>query len=289
MLPDSGLNIAGRRRRAAGFEGRGSAHAGLRRALAGFGLLLAFAPQAWASVECQLAFDRWAKRSGELVRAVRQSESPGGDARGACVPTEAVRTHLLDGLARAHVLCAEASPSDQTAQQTRTLLGINQSVIASLGVCRSESADAGAGWVTKAAPAPEKPKVVAPPPPPPPPKPVVAAPPPAPPRPVAAAPVPAGPRPATPPPSPPCLEVFRGQDDQYAFVNRRCPGHTVLAVIETRGASGETVCRGYAISQTLAVRAHKATTPPRVNHECVLSQGPCNKDRLGDMFPECDW
>jgi hypothetical protein len=81
---------------------------------------------------------------------------------------------------------------------------------------------------------------------------------------------------------------LRGQDDQYSFVNRRCPGHTVLAVIEVRGASGETVCRGYAISQTLAVRAPKAT-PPRLNHECVLSQGPCNKSRLGDMFPECDW
>jgi hypothetical protein len=276
--------MAGRRRRAARFEGRSSAHAGLKRALAGFALLLAFAPQAWASVECRLAFDRWAKRSSELVRAVRQGESPGGDGRGACVPNEAVRTHLLDGLARAHVLCAEASPSDQTAQQTRTLLGINQSFIASLGVC-SEGPNAGDGWVTKAAPAPEKPRIVAPPPP----KPVVAAPPPAPPKPIAAAPVPAGPRPAAPPPpSPPCLEVLRGQDHQYAFVNRRCPGHTVLAVIETRGASGETVCRGYAISQTLAVRVPTAT-PPRINHECVMSQGPCNKSRLGDMFPECDW
>ena len=275
MLPDSGLSIARLRRCAAGSQGGSSAHAGLLRALAGLGLLLACAPQAWANAECQLAFDRWAKRSGELVRTVQQGENPGADGRGACVPTEAVRTHLLDGLARAHVLCAEASPSDQAAQQTRTLLGINQSFIASLGVCRSDNPEAGAGWVTKAAPAPEKPRVVAPPP--------------QPPKPVAAAPVPAGPRPATtPPPSPPCLEVLRGQDDQYAFVNRRCPGHTVLAVIETRAAGGETVCRGYAISQTLAVRAPK-TTPPRVNHECVLSQGACNKDRLGDMFPECDW
>jgi hypothetical protein len=283
VLPYSGLSITGRRRRAAGFEGRGSAHAGLLRALAGLGLLLACAPQSWASAECQLAFDRWAKRSGELVRTVREGENLDADARGACVPTEAVRTHLLDGLARAHVLCAEASPSDQTAQQTRTMLGINQSFIASLGVCRSDSAEAGAGWVTKAAP--EKPRIAAPPPPPP--KPEPAAPPPPPPKPVAAAPVPA-PRPATPPPSPPCLEVLRGQDDQFSLVNRRCPGHTVLAVVETRAAGGETVCRGYAISQILAVRAPKAT-PPRVNHECVLSQGPCNKDRLGTMFPECDW
>jgi hypothetical protein len=283
VLPYSGLSIVGRL--AANFEGRGSAHAGLLRALAGLGLL-ACAPQAWANAECQLAFDRWAKRSGELVRTVRESENPDADARGACVPTEAVRTHLLDGLARAHVLCAEALPSDQTAQHTRTMLGINQSFIASLGVCRSNSAEAGAGWVTKAAPAPEKPRIVAPPPPPP--KPVLAAPPPPPPKPVAAAPIPAAPKPATPPPSPRCLEVLHGQDDQYSLVNRGCPGHIVLAVIETRAAGGETACRGYAINQTLAVRAPKAT-PPRVNHECILSQGPCNQDRLGNMFPECDW
>jgi hypothetical protein len=274
----------GQRRRAAGFDGRGSAQAGLLRALAGFGLLLACAPQAWASAECQLAFDRWAKRSGELVRTVREGENPDANARGACVPTEAVRTHLLDGLARAHVLCAEASPSDQTAQQTRTMLGINQSFIASLGVCRSDSSEAGAGWVTKAAP--EKPRIVTPPPLPP--KPVLVAPPPPPPKPVAAAPVPAAPRPVTTPPSPRCLEILHGQGDQYSLVNQGCPGHIVLAVIETRAAGGETVCRGYTISQALAVRAPKAA-PPRVNHECVLSQGQCNQDRLGNMFPECDW
>jgi hypothetical protein len=28
---------------------------------------------------------------------------------------------------------------------------------------------------------------------------------------------------------------------------------------------------------------------PRINYECVASLGGCNKDRLGDMFPECDW
>ena len=78
------------------------------------------------------------------------------------------------------------------------------------------------------------------------------------------------------------------QNDSVALVNRRCRGHTVLAVIETPGAGGETVCRGYSINYTLAVRAPGAR-PPRVNYECIAGQGACNKDRLGDMFPECDW
>jgi hypothetical protein len=81
--------------------------------------------------------------------------------------------------------------------------------------------------------------------------------------------------------------VARTQNDTFALVNHRCRGHTVLAVIETKSASGETLCKGYAIGQSQAVRSSSA--PPRVNYECVLSQGPCNKDRLGDMFPECDW
>jgi hypothetical protein len=59
-------------------------------------------------------------------------------------------------------------------------------------------------------------------------------------------------------------------------------------VIETRGAGGETVCKAYSINQSLAVRT-SGKAPPRINHECVLSQGPCNKGRLENMFPECDW
>ena len=48
------------------------------------------------------------------------------------------------------------------------------------------------------------------------------------------------------------------------------------------------MCKGYSIGQSLAVRT-AGSAPPRINHECVLSQGPCNRDRLENMFPECDW
>jgi hypothetical protein len=97
-----------------------------------------------------------------------------------------------------------------------------------------------------------------------------------------------------PVPTPPCLEIVAAQSvspeqgGNFALVNRRCRGHTVLAVIETQAATGETVCTGHTIGQGLAVRAPLAT-PPRINYECVSGQGSCTKERLGDMFPECDW
>jgi hypothetical protein len=255
------MTDAGRQKH--GAEGQRAGPAGrCRRTLAALALLLAVVPPAWAASDCQTAFEKWAILSSARLRVVPPSESEGANGRGACVPTEAVRHELLEALARARGFCAELF--DQSVQQTRTLLNINHTFIASLLVCHSGTADAPTEWVTKSAPAPERPKV--------------AARPPAPPKPAV----------ATPPPAPPCLEISAAQDDHYAVVNRRCRGHTVLAVIETRGPAGETVCRGYTISQRLAVRAPRAT-PPRVNHECVLSQGPCNKDRLGNMFPECDW
>jgi hypothetical protein len=91
---------------------------------------------------------------------------------------------------------------------------------------------------------------------------------------------------ATAAPKPPCLEVAAPQGDVYALVNRRCKGHTVLAVIETRAASGETACKGYTIGVGVNLRGASA---PRINYECVATLGGCTKDRLGDMFPECDW
>lgn len=144
------------------------------------------------------------------------------------------------------------------------MVDINQSFVTSLVVCRPDPADL----------PPEKPRIVEPPPPPPQPPPT-----PPPPKAVVVAP---------PPPSPPCLEISPGRAEQFALVNRRCRGHTVLAVIETRGAGGETVCKGYPITQSLAVRT-SGSAPPRINYECVLSQGPCDKTRLENMFPECDW
>jgi hypothetical protein len=238
--------------------------------VAALGAVLAVAPLAWAQSDCQAAFERWAKLSSARVRLAAQN-----DGRGDCIPTEAARQELLAALARTKSLCAAA---DQGA--TRTMLDINRTFISSLAVCRSDAADTPPDWTTKAAPGPEKPKVAAPVPAPPPPAPPK--PPPAPPKPVVVAPPPAL------LPTPPCLEVSPRGEEQFALVNRRCSGHTVLAVIETRGAGGETVCKGYSINQSLAVRT-SGKAPPRINHECVLSQGPCNKGRLEGMFPECDW
>jgi hypothetical protein len=250
------------------------------------GLLLALAPHAWADNDCQRAFARWAKLSSAHI--VPQSTS----ARGACVLTESMRSNLLEELSRAHSVCAETAV-DQSSQQTRTLLGINRTFLTSLAACASGNTEAGPGWATKS-----QPIVVAPPPAPPPvpSRPPVAAPPPAPPKSVVAvappAAPPAPPKPAittVPAPAPPCLDISPAQSDSYALVNRRCRGHTVLGVIEIRGTSGETACRGFAISQTLNVRAPGAAAPPRINYECVANQPRCNKERLGEIFPECDW
>jgi hypothetical protein len=164
-----------------------------------------------------------------------------------------VRKELLDELTHTSGQCAEpSSSSDQSLQQTRTLININQSFIASLVVCRATGADLGTGWVTNSTAAAVKPLT------------------------------------PTRPPTPPCLEISRTKQEYYALINRRCRGHTVLAVIETSAAAGEIACKGYTISESLAVRTAR-DTPPRINHECILNQGPCNKDHLGSMFPECDW
>lgn len=238
--------------------------------LATIGLLLALAPKAQAD-ECQEAFERWAKISA--ARIVPESTS----VQGACVPSEDVRSSLLNGLTIAGGLCPEGS-------ETRSILATNHRFISSLGLCASPADTVAGGWAAKAVPSDEKAWIAAP----------IAGPPPAAPRaappPRAAAAVPgraaAPPAAEEAPPTPPCLEVSPAQNGGFALANRRCRGHTVLAVIETPGASGETICRGYAINYTLGIRA---AASPQVNYECVAGQGACNKERLGDMFPECDW
>jgi len=226
-------------------------------AAAAFGALLAVVPFASAQTDCQTAFERWAKLSSARVRGTAQNEG-----RGDCIPSEAMRQELLTALVRTKGLCAGADHG-----ATRTMIDINQSFVTALVLCRPDPADP---------PPPAEEKIVEPPQPPtPPPAPK---PPPPPPKVVA----------APPPPSPPCLEISPGKAEQFALVNRRCRGHTVLAVIETRGAGGETVCKGYSINQSLAVRT-AGNAPPRINHECVLSAGPCNRTRLENMFPECDF
>jgi hypothetical protein len=200
----------------------------------------------------------------------------GGAERGACIPSEEARNDLLEGLSRARAICSEAA-ADQSVTQTRTMLYINQNFVNSLEVCAASGSTAAAGsdsWSTKAAPSAE---------------PQAAAAVPAQPRPAAVIPPPAAPKSAAaaPPPTPPCIEMSRAQNDSYALINRRCSGHTVLAVVETRNAAGQTECRGYTVNHSLSVPAPAA--PPRLNYECVAGQATCNQSRLGDMFPECEW
>src|SRR5262245_17785207 len=205
--------------------------AGVGVAAAGFtacGLLLA-GVSAGAQSDCLSAFERWAKLSS--ARVVPQS----GAARGACIPTDAVRSDLIEGLARVRGVCAAAS--DQSTQQTSDMLNANLSFIASLAVCppaqgqlSASNDDGGEGWVAKSAP--ERPRVVAPAPAGPTvtggPRPLAPVPPPAaPPRAAAAVPAPGGPAsavPAGPTPTPPCLEIARTPNDTFALVNHRCRG-----------------------------------------------------------------
>jgi hypothetical protein len=249
---------------------------------AALGLVLVVAERSWAQGDCQAAFEKWALMSSAQVRRMQE-----GGGHGACIPSESARRGLLEALGRARALCGDSS--DVRLQPTRTLININHSFITSLGVCRTESASADEGWSIKTAPSLETPpaKTAAPLPPPKPP-PATGGPrpsviPPAPPKAVAVAPPKET---AAAAPKPPCLEVAAPQGDVYALVNRRCKGHAVLAVIETSAASGETACKGYEVGVGVNLRGAKA---PRVNYECVASLAGCNKDRLIDMFPECDW
>jgi hypothetical protein len=248
---------------------------------AALGLLLAVSERSSAQTDCQATFEKWAQMSNAQVRRVQDA---GG--AGACIPSEAARRSLLDALERASSLCGDSS--NASLQPTRTLISINQSFITSLSLCQTESANANDGWSSKTAPDAEAPPKIAAPLAPPKPPTVTGGP-----RPAVIAPAPPKPAVVTPPketataaPKPPCLEVAAPQGDVYALVNRRCKGHTVLAVIETRAASGETTCKGYSVGVGVNLRGAAA---PRINYECVASLGGCNKERLGDMFPECDW
>jgi hypothetical protein len=213
-------------------------------------LLVLHGRDASAQGSCQDAFAAWAKLSERHVRAVQQSR---GDARGACLASEAVRKELLDELIRTRARCTESS-SDPSSQQARTILAINENFIVSLGVCPVEGASAAPsaapGWTTKSAPPPppSAPKAVA----------------------------------------RPCLQISHPKQEHYTLTNRHCAGKAVLAIIETRGTAGKVECKAYTIHQALALRSPDADKP-YVNHECVLNQDRCSKEHLGRMFPECDW
>lgn len=85
-----------------------------------------------------------------------------------------------------------------------------------------------------------------------------------------------------------CLEVSRAAADRFLLVNRRCSGSRILAIIETRTASGETECKAHLIDEKKTVAA-PSKAPPHINYECPLGQGKCTKEHLAVMFPECDW
>ena len=223
--------------------------------LAAMTLLVLHGRDASAAGSCQDAFAAWAKLSERHVRAVQPSR---GDARGACIASEAVRKELLDELMRTRARCTEPSSApDPSSQQARTILAINENFIGSLGLCPVEGASAptgaATGWTTKSAPPPSAP------------------PPSAPPKAVAR----------------PCLQISHPKQEHYTLTNRHCAGKAVLAIVETRGTAGKVECKAYTIHQALALRAH--ADKPYVNHECVLNQDRCSKEHLGRMFPECDW
>jgi hypothetical protein len=182
------------------------------RALAMSLLLLSVLPEAAAS-DCQAAFEGWVKLSE------RQLQRP--QDRGACIETEDVRKELLNGLVRTREVCEAASSTGASAQQTKAMIGINESLITSLPVCRPKPAEMETGWMTKASPAPEKRRAA----------------------------------------SPPCLKMSPSKPGEYALMNQSCTGESVLAVIETSDELGKFVCKAYIIRLSLTLRTTKNGTP----------------------------
>jgi hypothetical protein len=118
-------------------------------------LLLAIGPHALAEGECERSFEWWAKVSKARMRA-----SPPSDDRGACLESEDVRKELLDGLARTRAACDVATSwFQQSLQQTKTMIDINDGFIRSIGICPKQAV--GAGWATKLQVAAPKPGAAA--------------------------------------------------------------------------------------------------------------------------------
>ena len=234
------------------------------RALAAMAALLAFDAGGASASECQSGFEKWSKLSQARVR-MQSAQPTGGKASAsqACAPGEAARQELLKALTRVRVRCDELA-GDALVPATKTMIEINEGFIRTLPLCREEVAAA----APAAAPAPPRAA------------PAAAAP--------AAAATTALPAQSGPPDGRRCLSVARVAQERYTLSNRWCGGSTVLAIVETRGPTGEVECRAHAIGQSMTVRSH-SNAPPQVNHECLWSQGSCTKDHLDGMFPECDW
>jgi hypothetical protein len=204
--------------------------------------------QARADNDCQLSFERWVKMSEARVHQEQPPAPNGAAARGPCLAGESVRKELLDALAHSRQLCAQFL--DQSLQQTKVMLDINENFVRSLAICPSEHPEprSSSSWATKAVPSLKAPRA----------------------------------------PTPPCLQISPVKQGQYLVANERCQGATVLAVIEMPGRGGTTECRGMTVGESVKVRSSENSLP-RVNLECILDQPRCSKARLGKMFPECDW
>jgi hypothetical protein len=211
--------------------------------------------------DCKSVFAAWAAISQNQLQ---QKPGGGNGGPGACLQSESVRSTLLKGLERARASCAASSTwlgsGDQT---TKSLIDINESFISSLPVCAARADDKGPGWVTEDAP-------------------------------VAAAPAEAAPAEAVPvvpkrkAAAPPCLHVSSSKTAGLVLSNRRCPGETVLAVVETSDQAGRSECKAYRIRESFTTRAGQKSLP-RINHECILNQRSCTMEHISSMFPECEW
>ena len=234
-----------------------------------------------AQSECTGAFERWSKLSASRTRT--QQAASGQEA---CLQSEGVRADLLLALAKARGVCDAAL--DQSAKQTKEMIDINASAIGTVPVCRAEPVPAREQPVreqpireqpVRQQPVREQPIRE---------------------QPVREQPVreqPAAARAIEPEPAPAvrqrlrqrvCLDVNQAAPERFVLANQKCRGRSVLVVIEKRGPSGRTECKGYAISRQLTI-ATLRDARPHINYECLLDEGGCNKAQVAIIFPECDW
>jgi hypothetical protein len=222
--------------------------------------VVALAPSASANTDCGPGFERWVKFSDSRLRLQRTTSIRVGGGQQpreeACVPSERTRQELLSALVRTRMQCEVSS--EPTAQHTRRMIDINETVTASLPLCRLEEGPPPAGWVTGTIAAPKPP-----------------APPPA---------AQAAPK-QTVPTARQCLELSSAPQERFVLANKRCGGQTVLAIVERRGPSGETECKGYMINDKLTLAAR---VRPQVHYECSMTQQNCTREHMAAMFPECD-
>jgi hypothetical protein len=245
--------------------------------LAVLAVLFGTAGASRAQSECTSAFERWSKLSASRTRT--QSAASGQEA---CLQSEGVRADLLQALAKARSVCDAAPSLDQAARQAKDMIDINASAIGTVPVCRAEPVPAREQPVREQ-PAREQPVKEQ--------RPRE--------QPVREQPAreqSAAARAIEPEPAPVrrrvrqrvCLDVSQAAPERFVFANHKCRGRSVLVVIEKKGPSGKTECKGYAISRQLTVATLKDARP-HINYECLLDEGGCSKLQVATIFPECDW